>query len=998
MTGGAKAKVRDAARNPAPAACVLFALCGVLMVQACLFGAARAQQSFEAALSPKNGPETLLKGIEVDAAVPTPSGVLGFELCSRATHSEEITGYLNRLAGVSPRIRVVKYGETYEGRGLYYAVISSERNMARLEEIKRAVSQLADPRDLGREDAGSIIRDTPAVAWLEYSIHGDELSGADAALFVAYYLVAAQDSATKAVRDNVVILIDPNQNPDGRERFLGLLSQWAGTMPNPDNQSAEHSSFWPWGRGNHYFFDLNRDWIPLLHSETRSRAAAILDWHPQLVVDAHEMGAFETFLFSPPCAPVNPNRPPSLEKWLGVFATDQARALDKFGWGYYTGEWNEEWGPFYANTWASHTGAIGILYEQAGVEGTGVRRPDGTYLGYPEAVFHHVVSSLANLSTTAYHRKEILGDFYSQKKAATAGGAKGGSGGYVVVDSGNRARMAGLVTLLRRHGIEVHAAKNEFVARNVVGLTREKLASKKFAAGSYVLPFSQPMGSLLKTIFDFDPRMTTSFLEDERDELEKRAETKLYEVSAWSVPMAFDVEAYEVGSFGGAATEELAASAAADGQVVNRGATYGFLLDYGDDAAVLALPRLFEENCKVRAATKPFKAAGRQFVRGTLLVTLAGNPENLASILDDIAVSTGARFYGVSSAWTEEGPDLGGNYFSLLREPRIAILTGPGLDLSSYGLVWYLLDREYEYRYSTLDVSRLGRIDLDKYNVIVLPPVWGSHAALFDVLGRANVGNLKRWVENRGTLICLGNASAFAADTASGLSKVRLRRQSLEMLDEFNEALTREDAAHGRKLVDSLAVWDGQEPKHRERSASVGRGPAGAGSTESGAEAGETRGAKTGKATVGAAAGGGAGGKPDVAKLKREDEWLRRFMPRGAILKTDVDQEHWLGFGLGPNVPVSLYTEYVLLSKPPVETACRLAEGDSLRMSGLLWPEARQRWARSAYATREGLGRGQVILFAGDPYFRGYFRGAGRMLANAMFLGPGLGTSIPAPW
>jgi hypothetical protein len=965
-----------------------------------------AEQSFEAALSTGNGPGLLLEGKAVDSAVPVPSEFLGFELCSRAAPSRAINDYLKRLAEASPRIQVRKYGETYEGRELCYAVISSEENMQKLEAVKDAISLLADPRRLKGQDSDRLLRDTPAVAWLEFSIHGDELSGADAALFLAYYLVAAQDSLTRAIRDNMIVVIDPNQNPDGRERFLGLLSQWASTGPNPDNQSVEHSTFWPWGRGNHYLFDLNRDWLPFLLRETQSRAAAILDWHPQLVVDAHEMGAFETFLFSPPSVPLNPNRPASLEKWLRVFGEDQAKALDKFGWGYYTGEWNEEWGPFYANTWASHTGAIGILYEQAGVEGTGVRRPDGTYLGYPEAVLHHVVSSIANLSTAASHRKEILSDFYNQKKSATTGGEKKGGreGGYIVADTGNRVRMAKLVTLLQRHGIEVHSAEAGFVARDLTRSTGEKLASKKFPAGTYLLPFAQPMGSLLKTIFEFDPRMTTSFLEQERDELEKRGETKLYEVTAWSVPLAFDVEAYEALSWGPVATQKLEAPeqsdslAAVKGEVVNDEATYGFLVDYGDDAASLALPRLFEKGCEVKVAMKPFKTAGRQFSRGTLLVPVSGNPEGLVSILQEVARSTGARFYGVSSAWTEEGPDLGGNYVRLLHEPRVAILTGAEIDFSAFGVVWYLLDREYRCRFSTVDIGRLERLDLDKYNVIILPPIWGSHTVLLDVLGKRNVAKIRRWVENQGTLICIGAAAAFAADTTSGLSKVRLRRQSLELLDEFTEAVAREDAAKGRKLVDSLAVWEGKPPKEGKRQVSKS-----AVSTQADAQAGPKPGSKAaqpgpGAMVGGAPAAGSLAGKPDVEKLKREDEWVRRFMPRGAILRADVDQEHWLGFGLGEEVPVSLYTECALLSMPPVETVCRLSEAGSLRMSGLLWPEAKKRWAKTAYATRESVGRGQIILFAGEPDFRGYFRGTGRIFANAIFLGPGLGTSIPVPW
>jgi hypothetical protein len=956
-----------------------------------------AHQSLESALLPENGPVALLQGLAVDESVPTPDEFLGFEFCSRATHSEAVNAYLKCLADASPRIEVRTYGTTYEGRELCYAVVSSEENIRNLENIKGSIALLADPRQTSETEAIRAVSATPAIAWFEFSIHGDELSGVDAALFLAYYLVAVEDSLTKQVRDNVVIIVDPNQNPDGRERFLALLSQWKSTRPNPDNQSVEHSTFWPWGRGNHYLFDLNRDWIPFLNSETRARAAAILDWHPQLLVDAHEMGAFESFLFSPPREPFNPNVTASLKKWLDVFSRDQARAFDKFGWSYYTKEWNEEWGPFYANVWASHTGAIGILYEQAGVEGTGVRRPDGTYLGYPESVFHHVVGSIANLETLASNRKEILADFYNDKRRVVSAAR---AGGYVIPPTGNRTRLAALVGLLQSHGIEVHKAKAEFVARDVKSGSGDKLGTKQFPAGTHVIPFAQPMGLLLKTIFEFDPRMTTSFLEDERDELERHGETKLYEVSAWSVPLAFDLETYEVGSYGSGSMEKVTAADGDEeqargegkrglggGAVVNPDAEYGFLLDFSDDAVLFALPMLFEKGCRVRVTIEPLRTHGVQYDRGALLVTTAGNPENLVSIIEDVAAATGARFYGVSSASSEDGPDLGGNYVRLLQEPRVAIVTGPGIDITSFGLTWYLLDRTYGYRFSTLDASRLGEVDLEKYNVLILPSVWGSHAQYFDILGKKAIAGLKRWVENQGTLICIGAASAFAADTTSGLSKVRLRRQALDALDEFEEALAREGAMKERELVDSLTVWRGvlgEKASGKESKEALSR-----------------TGVKTGASSEGKPdknAGGPPAGKPDVEKLKREDEWSKRFMPRGAILKADVDEQHWLSFGMGKNVPVMLYSEYALLSKFPVETACRLSGAAELRLSGLVWPEGRTRWARTAYATRERVGRGQVILFAGHPYFRGYFHGSGRMLFNAIFLGPGLGTAVPVPW
>jgi len=967
--------------------------------------------SIDAALSTKNGPAVLLEGIQIDTSVPTPQQVLGFEPGSRASSSRDIVTYLRELAKTSPRVRFSQYGTTYEGRELNYVTISSEQNVKRLSEIKAALSRLANPRMLSQTEAERLIKETPGVAWLEYSIHGDELSGADAALFLTYYLAAAEDSLTRAVRDKLIVLIDPNENPDGRERFLAQLAQWSSTKPNPDAQSIEHTGVWPWGRGNHYLFDLNRDWFTFLLPETRAMARVILEWHPQVVVDAHEMGEFDTFMFSPPREPYNPNATASLKKWLGIFSKEQARALDRFGWSYYTREWNEEWFPGYANVWASHTGAIGILYEQAGVQATLVKRPDGTILGYPEAISHHVVSSIANLATAASHKNELLGDYYKEKRNALD--ARGATKAFVISLGNNPTRTRELVSVLLRNGIEVERAKDSFVAHSLRNVYGEKFASKKFPPGTYVVFLAQPLRSLLKAIFEFDPRMSTSFLEEERRELEKLGRTRLYEVSAWSLPMAFDVEVYDAGSVEPVKTEGVDRNEGDEktqeeflrmegleqnpGEIKNPEASYGFLLDCSDDSAVKALARLFEKGCKIRAALKPFKIEGVSFPQGTLLVPLKGNADKIPLILEEIARETGARFLGVNTALTEEGVDLGGGYFRLLQQPRIAVMTGARLDFTSYGTLWYLLDRRYGYRFSSLDVNRLGELDLDEYNVIILPSVHGEPGLYTELLGKKNVAKLKRWIEENGTLICIGTASAFAADTATALSQVRLRSQALGILDQFEEALLREDRINRREKVDSITVWEGGED--------VGvRTKAGAG--ERASEEASSAEEKTTSGVAEKPSSGGPktrreeaiSGKLDIEKLKREDEWLKRFMPRGTILRGELDDEHWLASGLGKSVPVILYDQNVFLSKPPVETPCRLSEAKTLRLSGLLWPEARKRWARGAYATREGLGRGQIILFADEPYLRGYFHGSGRMLVNAIFLGPGMGTSVSVPW
>ncbi len=238
------------------------------------------------------------------------------------------------LAEISPRVRLVESGETHEKRQLYYLLVSSEDNIAKLDAIQEDISKLADPRKIkSNKKAKQIIDTSPAVVWLMYSIHGDELSGTDASLQVAYQLATGTDSVTVKLLNDLIIGIDPMENPDGRERYLAQMQQWTGLQSHSDVQSIQHNGVWQGGRTNHYFFDLNRDWFILAHPETRARVKTILQWNPQIVVDAHEMYNLDTYLFSPSSEPYNPNLNPIILKWMNVFAADDAKAFDQYGWG-----------------------------------------------------------------------------------------------------------------------------------------------------------------------------------------------------------------------------------------------------------------------------------------------------------------------------------------------------------------------------------------------------------------------------------------------------------------------------------------------------------------------------------------------------------------------------------------------------------------------------------------------------------------------------------------
>ena len=315
----------------------------------------------------------------------------------------------------------------------------------------------------------------------------------------------------------------------------------------------------------------------------------------------------------------------------------------------------------------------------------------------------------------------------------------------------------------------------------------------------------------------------------------------------------------------------------------------------------------------------------------------------------------------MNSALSEKGPDLGGNDFRLLQTRRIAVLGGDAASTYNLGAIWYLLDYELQTRYSIIHSSRINRVDLRKYNVLILPSASGGPGNYKRLFGKEGLSKLKDWVSDGGTLIGIGSGAAFLADSASRFSKVKLRRQALKELSLYRIAVEQERQI-GEITIDSLAVWEGKKVVSGKESK---KQPS-------------------------------ANGK--LKLLRMEDQRQRLFMPRGAILHVELDERHWLNFGVGDRVPAILYTSYAFLSKSPVQTAARFSSAERLRLSGLLWPEAKTRWEHTAYATREGRGRGQIILFAGEPNFRSYFYGTGRMLINSFLLGPGFGTRPVVEW
>jgi hypothetical protein len=790
----------------------------------------------------------------LDPSVPTPESVIGHATGDGAVRYEPMVRYLRALSDASPLVTLTRYAESHEGRTLYYLTITSEKNRARLAEIKADNAKLADPRKLANDqEAERIVDSMPGVAWLAYAIHGDELSSTDAAIQVAYQLAAGTDEATRRLRDELVIHIDPLMNPDGRERYLGQLEHLAGKVPNPDYQAMQHWGLWSAGRGNHYLFDLNRDWVPQVHPETRGRAAKILEWNPHLVVDSHEMGPLDTYLFDPPREPHNLSLSESNLKWRRLFSSDQAKAFDQHGWSYYTKEWYEEWYPGYTNAWVSLLGAIGLLYEQAGVNAAAVKQATGKMLTYDEAVQHHVVSSLANIETLRGNRREILRDYLADRRWAVSGDQPAGGSGsnvFLMPPPADRALFTRFLDLLGRQGIEWGTAAETVTAHNVVDIRGHKHDTKELPAGTLVVRTAQPHRRLLHALLDFDPHLTDSFLHEERKDIENHRGTRVYDVTAWNVSMAYGLEAYWADRVSDVPLRRDTGTRQA---FADRKPGYGHLIDFASGDVYRALVRLFDRECKVRVALKPFKISGRDYKPGALLLRNHENPDTLPQLLKESVEGLDLDVQGVDTALSEDGPDLGGNRFDLLEAPRVAVATQWPISSTSFGSAWQLLDDRIGLRVSPLSLQGIGWVDLRKYNVIVIPDSWGLEA-LGGTLDDGARRRLRTWVEAGGTLIVFGDSAAFAAGKDRGLSSVRLRREVLDELPVYEEALKREQSARHIR-VEPAEVWGASEaPPADDKPVSP--------------EADQKPAQKPKESK-------------DVETLKREDAWLRTFSPSG---------------------------------------------------------------------------------------------------------------------
>lgn len=659
----------------------------------------------------------LPQNVTYNQNIPTPESIVGHQVGEWHITHDKLAQYMYALAEASDRITIENRGSTFEGRPLLLLTITSPKNHQNIDAIQKAHVE-------GTESSDANAANRPIVVYQGFSIHGNEPSGANAGLLAAYYLAAAQGSEIDQMLDNTVVLFDPSFNPDGLQRF----AYWANTNKsinlNPDPNDREYDEVWPGGRTNHYWFDMNRDWLPVQLPESRARLKTFHNWYPNILTDHHEMGTNASFFFQPGIPsrthPLTPKLNQELTAKIGNF---HAKALDKIGSFYYT---EESFDDFYygkGSTFPDINGSIGILFEQASSRGH-IQESDNGILTFPFTIRNQFTAALSTLEAAQSMREELLTYQNNFFKNARIEAAKEANKAVVFGDEKDAAKTYHLAEILKRHKIKFHEVKDDFTANG-----------KQFKKGhSYIVPKNQKQTRLINAMFE----KRTTF----QDSL-------FYDISAWTFPLAFNVD-YAEGvstSNAGAEVTDLQPKAGSVSGMSN----YAYLMEWHEYYTPKLLNQLLNDNLRAKVGMQPFSLNGISYDYGTIMIPVQNqkmNASELHTYLTTLAKESHVTLNAVNTGLTQ-GIDLGSNQFRALTAPKIALLVGDGISSYDAGEIWHLFDTRYDITVTKLDTKNIGWADLSRYNTIIVPS---------GRLDDDNSKKIKEWVQNGGTLIAYKSA------------------------------------------------------------------------------------------------------------------------------------------------------------------------------------------------------------------------------------------------
>ena len=686
----------------------------------------------------------LPKNVSYNSDIPTPKQVIGHEVGEWHVTHDKLVFYMQTLAEKSNRITLENRGTTFEGRPILLLTITSPKNQKNIKKIREEHVALTENNSNGlNTDA------MPVVVYQGFSIHGNEPSGANAGLAYAYYLAAAEGPEIDDLLNNLVILMDPSFNPDGMQRF----AYWANTNKSinlvSDNNEREYHEVWPGGRTNHYWFDMNRDWLPVQLPESRARIKSFHQWNPNILTDHHEMGTNSTFFFQPgEPTRVHPLTPKMNQELTAEIGTYHAKALDKIGSLYYSEENYDDYYYGKGSTFPDVNGAIGILFEQGSSRGH-VQDSENGLLTFPFTIRNQFTTALSTIDAAKNMRVKLLNyqrEFYREARIEAA---KGKTKSIVFGDSKDAAKSWHLAEVLDRHQIKFHALANDAI-----------IGGKSYKKGnSYVVPMDQKNHRLIKAMFEKRTTFTDSLF---------------YDISAWTFPLAFNVDYNEQNNMAHAGAEIIDFKPLT-GNVSGK-SSYAYLFEWNEYYTPKALNKIVEKGLRAKVAKSPFSVEGKNYDYGTIMIPVQNqnlDPEALYAFLMEVAQESSLKISSVGTGLTK-GIDLGSNEFDPIKKQKVAILVGQGIRSYDAGEIWHLFDTRYNIQLTKLDLSYVNKVDLSKYTDLIIP----STKSLASTGNNEKiVEKLKEWVNNGGTLI--GYRSTTEWLTKNEIVTLKFRKDTL---------------------------------------------------------------------------------------------------------------------------------------------------------------------------------------------------------------------------
>ena len=657
------------------------------------------------------------------AQLKSPAEFLGYEIGTEFSRHADVVSYFEHVAANSEMVKYFDYGKTNERRRLIYAVISSEENLANLEQIRTD-----NLKNIGIIPGGATPEKT--IVWLSYNVHGNEASSSEAAMNTVYKLIAEHPDYLK----NVVVIMDPGVNPDGHDRYVNWYNQVKASPYNSSQDATEHNEPWPSGRPNHYLFDLNRDWMWASQVETQQRLKIYNQWMPQIHVDFNEQFINNPYYFAPGAEPYHEIITPWQREFQSKIGKNNAKYFDENGWLFFTRESFDLLYPSYGDTYPLYMGAIGMTYEQAGhgMAGLGIINDEEIELTLVDRVAHHTTTGLSTIEVASQNASSLNAEF---KKFFKNDDLKYKS----FVLKGNPDNIKSLTEMLDRHEIKYGYA----TGGNASGFNySENKKGKMETNGALVVSTNQPKGKMVQVLFEPNAALSTPLT---------------YDITAWSLPYAFGLETV-------ASTTLISANGTNPNNAISNTASpnsAGYISKWNSLQDAGFLSALLGNNIKVRFSDNELNFGGNNFGRGSLIITRSDNKTNpdFDKKVIEIANKMGRELYASPTSYADNLTDFGSQYVHLIKNKKVAMLQGEGTSSLGYGALWHFFEAQLKYPITSINTGDIGNIQWSDYDVLVMPD--GNYKS---ILNEDAFKTLEAWIDKGGRIIAIANAVSIFSD------------------------------------------------------------------------------------------------------------------------------------------------------------------------------------------------------------------------------------------